>query len=376
MRFATTLVSFALAAVTGTHALPTSLESRAFLGSALNVLNDAIVFDAAAFPDPANPGNTLVGLQSFVSVRQIDFGLLDTLIDALDIPIGDSIQTVRDRLKIFAAVGVSGKAVELDVPGCSQTAVLPATGGFPDLGMGLQNVSLGACNTARQLTGQVRLSSLDRRTITTTIFNSPDSGFGVISDVDDTIKISNVLDKLALAKSTLLEAPKFVPGMPDLYSSLSRSLNDPQFIYISGSPFQLYPLLRDFIGTNFPQARGPLLLQNLTLINPQTLLDFAGGDGVETYKISMIDRVKGMYPNKRFLTIGDSTQRDPEIYAEAFAKYGDSIACIWIREVPGADNSQARFDAAFAGVPQGRFRRFTDADIPSLQGIDVAGGQC
>lgn len=105
--------------------------------------------------------------------------------------------------------------------------------------------------------------------------------------------------------------------MPALYSSLAKSLNDPQFIYVSGSPFQLYPFLNDFIDTTYSASKGPILLQNLTLIDIPGLLDFAASNGVQEYKVSMIDRIHGMYPNKKFLAVGDSTQKDPETYAEA-----------------------------------------------------------
>lgn len=105
--------------------------------------------------------------------------------------------------------------------------------------------------------------------------------------------------------------------MPELYASLVKSLDSPQFIYVSGSPFQLYPFLNDFIDTAFSASKGPILLQNLTLVDIQGLLNFAGSNGVQEYKLSMIDRIHGMYPNKRFLAVGDSTQKDPETYGEA-----------------------------------------------------------
>jgi len=243
--------------------------------------------------------------------------------------------------------------------------------------MVLQNVSLGECGPGKELTGTVELGRFDTRTIQATVFNSPDSGFGVISDVDDTVKISNVLDKLALAQSTLIDEPKAVEGMPELYASLTQSLNDPQFVYVSGSPFQLFPFLSEFIATSYPTSRGPLLLQNLTVADIGQLIDFAASNGVLEYKVEMIDRIVGMYPSKTYLTIGDSTQTDPEVYAEAFNKYGEAtISCIWIRAVEGADNSAERFATAFAGIPETRFRVFEDAEIPSLAEIDVAGGQC
>jgi phosphatidate phosphatase APP1 len=136
-------------------------------------------------------------------------------------------------------------------------------------------------------------------------------------DIDDTVKISNVLDKLKLVQTTLLDEPEPVAGMPELYASLATTLNSPQFIYVSGSPFQLYPFLRNFIDTSFSASTGPIFLQNLTLVDVAGLLDFAKSDGVFEYKSAMIDRIKGMYPNKKFVAIGDSTQKDPETYGEA-----------------------------------------------------------
>lgn len=135
-------------------------------------------------------------------------------------------------------------------------------------------------------------------------------------DVDDTIKISNVLDTIATIKSTFLEEPKFVPGMPDLYRSLKTSLSSPQFIYLSGSPFQLYPTLRQFVNTNYQP--GPILLQNLTLINIPGVLNFIQGATFD-FKSERIDTIHSWYPAKKFLAIGDSTQSDPEIYAAAYA---------------------------------------------------------
>ncbi|KAF8065136.1 hypothetical protein FPV67DRAFT_171095 [Lyophyllum atratum] len=375
MQFAS-LLSIVLAAVS-VQARP--VERGVF--DSVGVFDDVLLFDAPAFPDPANPANTLVGLQAFVSLRQIDLGALTTGVEAalkaIGLDVGDKISTVQDRIRLFGAVGLSGKNVKVDVGGCNKQAQLPGTSGLPDLGMSLQNVSIGACGKAKEFTAQVAGSKLDSRKFSATVFPSPNSGFGVISDIDDTVKVSNVLDKLALAKSTLLDDPQAVAGMPELYASLAKSLNSPQFIYVSGSPFQLYPFLNNFIDTAYSASKGPILLQNLTLVDIPGLLDFANSNGVQEYKVSMIDRIHGMYPNKKFLAVGDSTQKDPETYAEAFKKYGgDFMTCSWIRRVEGADNSDARFAAAFKGVPTNKFRIFTDDEIPGLQNIDVAGGEC
>ena len=61
----------------------------------------------------------------------------------------------------------------------------------------------------------------------------------------------------------------------------------------------------------------------------------------------------------------------------SFKKYGgDFIQCIWIHKVDGANNSDSRFATAFKDVPSTKFRVYTDAEIPGLAKIDVAGGKC
>ncbi len=107
-------------------------------------------------------------------------------------------------------------------------------------------------------------------------------------------------------------------GMPDLYASLTQTLNDPPFIYITGSPYQLFPFLRDFLKASFPKSRGPIFSQNVTLADVTQVIDvLSNPNDLLDYKLSQIDRVHGIYPNKSFLTVGDSTQSDPEVYAEA-----------------------------------------------------------
>jgi phosphatidate phosphatase APP1 len=174
------------------------------------------------------------------------------------------------------------------------------------------------------------LAPSDSRRMSNTIFLSPDSGFGVISGnwlpsfpksmltIDDTIKISNVLDRFELLRNTFLVDPRPVAGIPQLYASLARSLGDPQFVYISASPFQLYPFLNNFIDTTYAASRGPVFLQNVTMSNPTAIINFLTSEQkIFEYKVSQIDRLQIMYPNKKWLAIGDSTQKDPETYGEA-----------------------------------------------------------
>ncbi|KAJ7068554.1 hypothetical protein C8F01DRAFT_1050819 [Mycena amicta] len=365
-------VPLALTAVPLVAALPRDYQAPGRRSAISSFFNDVLVFDAPAFDDPANPGNTLIQLQAYVSTPQINITpLLDAassfLKKTVGLDISEDLDRAASRLALFATFGVNGKDVTVNVADCANAANLQSTA---DGGMAIQNVSLGACGTSATALGKAGTDA------NFTIFSSPPDGFGVISDIDDTVKVSHSLDKLLLAKATLIDDPVPVTGMPEVYASLAKSLNDPQFIYVSASPFQLYPFLRSFIDTTYSASNGPIMLNNLTTTNISSILDFNQLNGVFNYKSAMIDRIHGMYPGKTFLTVGDSTQQDPETYGNAIRKYGDFIACAWIRKVDEANNTDARFAAAFEGVDPSKFKIYTDDEIPSLADIDVAGGKC
>ena len=78
---------------------------------------------------------------------------------------------------------------------------------------------------------------------TARLINGP--GISVISDIDDTIKISEVLDRKALIQNTFVKEFRDVPGMANLYRELERS--GAVFHYVSASPWQLYPPLSKFM---------------------------------------------------------------------------------------------------------------------------------
>ncbi|TFL03946.1 hypothetical protein BDV98DRAFT_563301 [Pterulicium gracile] len=371
----------ALLTAPSAHALPIA-SRQIFAGVPLT--NSVLLFDSPAFPDPANPGSLIAEFQAYVSLRSVDasslVGVLGDALETLGLDIGDDIGRAAERLALFASIGLPAQSVDVKVGGCGGDEFVEVEDtDLRDLGMMVRNVSIGSCEGLSaegggRLQASVETSSLDDRVFEATVFASPADGFGVISDVDDTIKISNVLDKLELVRKTLLDEPTAVTGMPELYGSLQETLQDPSFFYVSGSPYQLYPFLRGFVQDNYPT--GPLFLKNLTILDLPSFISSNQADTLN-YKVSQIDRINGMYPAKQFLLIGDSTEQDPEVYGEVFRKYGaDFVACTWIRQVEGAENSEERFAAAFEGVPPEKVRVFTDAEIGSLASIDIAGGLC
>ena len=70
-----------------------------------------------------------------------------------------------------------------------------------------------------------------------------------------------------------------------------------------------------------------------------------------------MNKIHNWLPSRKFICIGDSTQTDPESYAEMYRKYPGWIKAIYIRKVTDAPhmaekNKSERFEKAFEGVPQ------------------------
>jgi phosphatidate phosphatase APP1 len=106
--------------------------------------------------------------------------------------------------------------------------------------------------------------------------------------------------------------------MPALYANLSLSLHKPSFTFITGSPFQLVQFLHAFIRDTYSASQGPILARNLTLDDYGELDRFIFDvNSTEAFKLTQIQRLYELWPNKAFLTIGDSGERDPETYGAA-----------------------------------------------------------
>lgn len=161
----------------------------------------------------------------------------------------------------------------------------------------------------------------------------PGNEIGLISDIDDTILVSEVNDKSRLLANSLLKNPaqrQAVSGMAELYAQ--RSGANPQagaapLFYLSASPRQLQRPLAEFLARNrFP--RGVLITKRVTTDrSSEPLVDqFA-------YKTRKIEELFTRLPEARFVLVGDDGERDPEIYDWVRNKYPERVEAIWIRRV-------------------------------------------
>lgn len=165
-------------------------------------------------------------------------------------------------------------------------------------------------------------------------------GLSIISDIDDTIKDSNVLNKKELLKNTFLYEFKSIPKMNELLNDINRANNTVAFHYVSSSPIQLYPIINEFLHKNgFP--KGSVHLKEMT--GWDTLLD----SDTKDYKLTSIRRILKAYPSREFILIGDSGELDPEIYAQISKENKNQIKKVIIREVTDEGKNSKRYKELF-----------------------------
>jgi len=192
----------------------------------------------------------------------------------------------------------------------------------------------------------------DRRTFAGSVQLIDDSGVSVISDIDDTIKVSNVRHRRELLANTFLRKFQPAEGMADLYTRWQRA--GAAFHYVSAGPWQLFAPLEEFRRAfGFPQGTFDM---QLFRIKDSSSLNFLGPH--DEHKIAAIEPLLAAFPNRRFVLVGDSGERDPEIYGTLARKYPKRIAHIFIRNVTKEDPHCERFRTAFHDVPEERWRVF------------------
>ncbi|CAF1456491.1 unnamed protein product [Rotaria magnacalcarata] len=185
----------------------------------------------------------------------------------------------------------------------------------------------------------------------------PRQGITVISDIDDTIKISEVLDKVRLLANTFIHPFKPVPGMAELYQKWRLNNNNCTFHYLSGMPDQLYTLTQEFISNNnFPD--GSFHMRHFGWA-ASSIFSFLHSQSTFMHKTSNL-HVFLANTVRDYVLVGDSGEKDPEIYATVTKQYPERIRAIFIRAIKGESFDDQRFQTAFEGIPKEKWQIFND----------------
>jgi phosphatidate phosphatase APP1 len=165
------------------------------------------------------------------------------------------------------------------------------------------------------------------------------AGFGVISDLDDTILRSHATSVLKMAWIVVRNnAHTRLPfeGVGAFYEALQRGKDGDSYnpiFYVSSSPWNIYDLLEDFLNVHGVPP-GPLFLKDWS---PAVLGKH------QAYKLGVIRGLLDTYENLPFVLIGDSGEEDPEIYLQTIREYPNRIKAVYIRDVtPGERDAEVK----------------------------------
>lgn len=166
------------------------------------------------------------------------------------------------------------------------------------------------------------------------------SQFGIISDVDDTILVSRATTLIRKLRLLLLKnAHTRLPfeGVAAFYHALRKGSNGTSFnpiFYVSSSSWKLYDLLIDFAEKRGIPP-GPFLLRASRIDHYRFISDIHGN-----HKLQKIEHIMAAYSKIKFILIGDSGQKDPEIYHQVVKDYPGRVEAIYIRDASKAGRDQ------------------------------------
>lgn len=178
----------------------------------------------------------------------------------------------------------------------------------------------------------------------------PQSRFGVISDIDDTVVRTGATTPLRMARTVFLGNARTrvpFPGVAAFYRALQHGAGSADFnpvFYVSSSPWNLHDLLTEFL-TLQGIPLGPLMLRDWGISADEVI---PAGHG--RHKQGAIRRIMDTYPELPFVLLGDSGQEDPEIYSRVVHDHPDRILAVYIRNVSGATPRAALRTAAIRAL--------------------------
>ncbi|KAJ7680612.1 hypothetical protein DFH06DRAFT_972705 [Mycena polygramma] len=176
------------------------------------------------------------------------------------------------------------------------------------------------------MTPQLSAHPLETKTLHITLTNCP---VRVISDIDDTVKLANVLSGArAVFYNVFVKEFKeiIIPGMGDWYTGMWR--RGVRFHYVSNGPFELLPVLADF----FQVSELPPGSIKLRSYAGRSL--FSGMlSAPAARKRAGVQEILHAFPESKFLLIGDSGEQDLELYAELAKERPDQVLAVFIRDV-------------------------------------------
>ncbi|TBU47533.1 hypothetical protein BD309DRAFT_988005 [Dichomitus squalens] len=160
------------------------------------------------------------------------------------------------------------------------------------------------------------------------------SSIRVISDIDDTVKLSGILSGARTVFHNVFVKDlrdSVIRGMGEWYTGMWK--RGVRFHYVSNSPFELLPVVNEFLQlSDLPP--GSVRLRSY---GGRSLFNGLLSAPAMRKRAAVVD-VLNHFPDARFFLVGDSGEQDLELYAEFARERPEQILAIFIRDARARDD--------------------------------------
>ncbi|MBT4792373.1 MAG: DUF2183 domain-containing protein [Halobacteriovoraceae bacterium] len=150
----------------------------------------------------------------------------------------------------------------------------------------------------------------------------------VVSDLDDTLKITNVQSMAEAARNALFSKKAF-QGMPRLLEKMESYSND---LYIlTASPKFLNKPIKKFLSYN------DILIKDIFMRSLTREAD------KKKYKYKSLQKILELTLGDKLILIGDNTQVDESVYLQIKSEYPDRVEAIYVRKIKDKPSAKGVF---------------------------------
>lgn len=173
----------------------------------------------------------------------------------------------------------------------------------------------------------------------------------VISDIDDTLKMSHVLSKTGMATRAFMTSITF-KGMPELFQEIAKSKGIEQFHYVSNAPKKI-----------MQKSHSKFLSENNY---PMGQLYLRENESSETNKLKVIREILEKEQPALVILFGDNGEIDSEVYAQIESEFPSIKFQIFIHYVYGNHVEENQLGHATALEPLIELIESKVLGLPSL----------
>lgn len=202
---------------------------------------------------------------------------------------------------------------------------------------------------------EVRVAGVDDVSALAPIYLVPRRGISIVSDIDDTIKHTDVRSRREMLLNTFVRPFTAIEGMAEAYQELAAKQF--AFHYVSSSPWQLLAPLKLLLDeAQFPG--GTIHLRNFAIrehMLRRVLPLHRRGKG------AVIRHLIESFPERTFVLIGDSGERDPRIYAKLAQRFPKQVTSVLIRTLENSHRGKLEDQWNRSESLRGKLQTFADA---------------